>query len=229
MKIKSLLKYFSPFEWSLWIGSMLCIFLSFLWSGDFYPLTLIASLVGVSALIFLAKGRVLGQFLIVTFSILYAVVSIRFHYWGEMITYLFMSLPASIFSCVSWLKNPSKNKNEVAVATMTTKKWLISLFLSLLATLLFYFVLRYFDTPNLTLSTLSVTTSFLAAALLFLRSRFYAFAYALNDIVLILLWVLASVESSSYLPMVVCFLCFLVNDLYGFFNWKKLQERQKRE
>ncbi len=225
--MKKLLRYFSPFERCLWCVSVLTILIAFLCSKDFYIVTLVASLVGVTALLFLAKGNVVGQFLTVGFCILYAVVSIRFRYWGEMITYLFMSLPAALFACVSWLKNPSKKGNsEVQVAQMNKKKWILSFLFSILATLLFYFVLRYFHTANLWLSTLSITTSFLASALVFLRSRWYAVAYAANDLVLILLWILATVKSLSYLPMVVCFIAFLVNDAYAFVNWKRIQKRQ---
>lgn len=228
MRMKKLFTYFSLFEWLLWRISMCVIVFSFFFSQDRYIPTLIASLLGVTALIFLAKGNVVGQFLTIIFSLLYAVVSIRFRYWGEMITYLFMSLPAAVFSCVSWLKHPSKeNKNEVEVAYMTAKKWTYTSLLALLATIAFYFVLRYFKTPNLWLSTLSVTSSFFASALLFLRSRYYALAYATNDVILIGLWVLASIQSLSYLPMVFCFVAFLCNDLYAFINWKRLQNKQK--
>ncbi len=228
--MKKLLRYFSPLEWSLWLGSLLIILLSFLWSRDFYPLTLVASLVGVTALIFLAKGNVIGQLLIVAFSILYAIVSAKFRYWGEMLTYVGMSLPAALIACVSWLKNPSnKGSSEVKICKMTAWKWCVCLGFSLLATLLFFFILRHFNTPNLGLSTLSVTTSFLACSLLVLRSRYYALAYAANDVVLIGLWILASMHSLSYLPMVVCFAAFLCNDLYGFFNWKKMQNRQNSD
>ena len=229
VKIKQLLSYFSIFEWCLWIGSVVAILFSYLCSGDFYFLTLIASLVGVSSLIFIAKGNVVGQFLIIVFSILYGIISIRFQYWGEMITYVFMSLPAAISACVSWLKNPSKeSKNEVAVATMTEKKLIFSFLVSSAVSVVFFFLLRWLNTKNLYLSTLSVTTSFLAATFLFLRSRYYAVAYALNDIVLIGLWLFACIESLSYLPMVVCFLAFLCNDIYGFINWKRIQDRQMR-
>ena len=230
MKLKKILSYFSIFEWCLWLGSILAVTLSFVLGGEFYFLTLIASLVGVSSLIFIAKGNVVGQFLIILFSILYGIVSIRFRYWGEMITYLFMSLPAAVSACITWLKNPStENKNEVLVATMTKKKFWLSLFVSLLVTTAFYFILRYLHTANLWLSTLSVATSFLAASFLFLRSRYYALAYAANDIVLIGLWTLASLQSLSYLPMVVCFVAFLCNDLYGFINWKRMQDRQNKQ
>ncbi len=230
MQIKKLLRYFSPFEWGLFLGSVLLILISFLWSGEFYPLTLIASLLGVTALAFISKGHVLGQFLSVIFCILYAVISIRFHYWGEMLTYLLMALPAAVCACISWLKHPAKQGvKEVEVATLSRKGWVLCSSLSLLVTLVFFFVLRYFNTPNLLLSTLSVTTSFLAAALLILRSRFYAIAYASNDLILVGLWILASVSNPSYLPMVLCFLSFLVNDLYGFFNWERIRKRQNQK
>ena len=230
MKIKKALTYFSCFEWLLWGISVVASILAFCFSQDRYFPTLIASLLGVSALIFLAKGNVIGQFLTVVFSMLYAVVSIRFHYWGEMVTYLFMSLPAAVFSCVSWLRHPSKeSKSEVEVSYMTAKKWLYVSLLSVVVSVAFFFILRYFQTPNLCLSTLSVTTSFFAASLLFLRSRYYAVAYATNDIVLIGLWVFASLQSPSYLPMVVCFLAFLGNDTYAFINWKRIQIKQNQD
>ena len=227
MDFKKLLFYFSKFEWCLWLCSMLVITLSYILSENFHILTLIASLVGVSALIFLAKGNVIGQFLIIIFSILYGIVSWEFRYFGELITYVFMSLPAAVVACVTWLKNPSKKgKSEVAIAPLTKTKLLLLLALTLFVTILFYFILAYFDTANLILSTVSVATSFLAASLTILRSPYYALAYAANDVVLIGLWIYASIAVISYLPMMFCFITFLVNDLYGFFSWRKMERRQ---
>ena len=228
MRFRRLLKFLSPFEWALWICSMLVITVSFFLGADRYLLTLVASLLGVSALIFIAKGNVIGQFLIIIFSILYGIISWEFRYYGEMITYVFMSLPSAIVACVSWLRHPSKaGKSEVEISPMTAKKWTFLSLATAAVTAAFYFILKYFDTANLPLSTLSVTTSFFAAMLLILRSPYYAIGYAFNDVVLIGLWVLASMKSISYLPMVFCFLTFLVNDSYGFINWKRMQKRQK--
>ncbi len=221
------LRYFSPFEWALWIGSVAMIALSFLLGGAFHILTLIASLLGVTALIFIAKGNVIGQFFVIAFSALYALVSLEQRYYGEMITYLGMSLPAAVVACVSWLKNPSKqSKNEVQVATMSATKWFWLAFSTILVTVVFYFILRFFNTNNLFVSTISVTTSFFASILIILRSPYYALAYAANDIVLIVLWSFSSFLSIAYLPMVICFVAFLLNDLYAFYNWKRIQKRQ---
>ncbi len=106
-------------------------------------------------------------------------------------------------------------------------------YLSLIAssigvTALFYPILRHFHTANLLPSTLSVTTSFLAVYLTFRRNSFFALAYAANDVILILLWWLASQRDPSYIPITVCFAVFLINDLYGFFAWRKMQYKQTK-
>ncbi len=227
MKLKKLFDYFTPFEWALWGSSVFVITLSYILGQNFHFLTLVASLVGVSALIFLAKGNVIGQILIILFSILYGVVSWEFKYYGELITYVFMTLPSAAVACVTWFKNPSKKgRSEVAVAPLTKKNLIWLGILSIPVTLLFYFLLRALGTENLLLSTFSVTTSFVAASLSILRSPYYALGYAANDVILIGLWTYATFSFVAYLPMVFCFLTFLVNDLYGFFSWRKMEKRQ---
>ena len=145
-----------------------------------------------------------------------------------MITYLGMTSPIAIASVVTWLRNPYRNTAEVKIHQMTKKQTIIMLLLSLLTTVVFYFILKALNTANLVFSTVSVTTSFLASYLTMMRSEWYAAAYAANDVVLIVLWVLATLENASYFPMIVCFVMFLFNDLYGFWNWQRMKQRQSQ-
>ena len=216
----------SRFEWGLWISSLLTVFLCYFLGPEKNIISLLASLIGVTALIFLAKGHILGQFLIILFSILYGIISYRFSYYGEMITYVGMSLPMAILSTFSWLKNSYKHTHEVKVSNLSRKKSFTVLALSVAVTILFYFILRSLGTKNLLFSTLSVATSFVAASFTFLRSSYYALVYAINDLILIVLWVLASIQDASYIPMIVCFVVFLINDFYGFLSWQKRKTRQ---
>lgn len=71
-----------------------------------------------------------------------------------------------------------------------------------------------------------MATSFLAVYLTFRRSPYFALAYAANDVVLIILWTLAAREDISYLSVIICFVLFLVNDLYGYVSWKRMEKRQ---
>ena len=165
----------------------------------------------------------------VIFSILYGIISYTFSYYGEMITYLGMTAPMAVFALISWLRNPyNGNKAEVKVNSLKKQETIFMFLLTAVITFGFYFILRYFHTANLIPSTLSVTTSFLAVYLTFRRSAYFALAYAMNDIVLIVLWILAALSDISYLSVIICFVAFLVNDIYGFINWLKMQKRQQR-
>ena len=177
---KKLFDYFSRNEMILWCSSVAFIVLSFCIFDRENYLTLSASLIGVTSLIFNAKGNPFGQFLMVIFSLLYGIISFTFAYYGEMITYLGMTMPMAVFALVSWLKNPyNGNRSEAKVNSISKKE------------------------------------------------SFFALAYASNDIVLIVLWALAGFADTRYLSVVVCFLAFFVNDVYGFINWKRMKERQK--
>lgn len=208
-------------EWGLWFGSLFVVIASNVLTGDIDLLTMIAACIGITSLIFAAKGNAWAQVLMIVFSILYGIISWRFRYWGEMITYLGMTMPMAIWSTITWLKNPASNGKEVAIQKLTRKHIVRLAFWGTITTVIFYLILRAMNTPNIVFSTISITTSFLAAALTMLRTSYYALGYASNDIVLIILWVLASIENPAYIPVVVNFVIFFFNDMYGFISWKK--------
>lgn len=214
-------------EWSIWLGSIIIVLISNLATKDFDLLTLVAALTGVTSLIFAAKGNVWGQVLMILFSILYGIISFRFRYWGEMMTYLRMTLPMAVWSTITWIENPSENNgNEVQIQSLS-KKHIVALCISgIIVTAVFYYILKSFNTPNIIFSTISIITSFIAASLTMLRSSYYAVWYAANDIVLIILWVLASLKDPAYIPVVVNFSIFFMNDMYGFMSWKQRELEQ---
>ncbi len=225
--MRKLLNYFSKLEITLWLTSVFLIVVSFIAFDRANYLTLSASLIGVTSLIFNAKGNPFGQLLMVIFSFLYGVISYTFAYYGEMITYLGMTMPMAVFALISWLRNPYKgNKAEVKVNSIGKFEQVIMWIVTTIVTMVLYFVLEYYNTANILPSTISVTTSFLAVYLTFCRSPYFALAYAANDIVLIILWVLASILDIRYISVVVCFIAFLINDIYGFINWQKMKKRQ---
>ena len=208
-------------EWILWMGSLAIVILSNLLSTDIDVLTLVSACVGITSLIFAAKGNVWAQILMVVFSILYGLISWQFRYWGEMITYIGMTMPMAVWSTITWIKNPSESGQEVAIQKLTRKHVAGIAAAGVIVTAVFYMILKALGTPNILFSTISITTSFLAASLTMLRSSYYALGYASNDIILIVMWVLASIENPAYIPVAVNFIIFFFNDIYGFVSWKR--------
>lgn len=225
--MKKLTSYFTKFEIGLWLVSTALIIMCYFVFRTQDVMTLCASVIGVTSLIFNAKGNPFGQVLMVVFGVLYGIISYSFAYYGEMITYLGMTVPMAVFALVSWLRNPYKgNRAQVTVNTVGKKEGVFMLILTAAVTFVFYFILKALGTANLAPSTLSVTTSFAAAYLTSRRSEYYALAYALNDIVLIIMWLLAAKTDTTYVSVIICFVVFLVNDLYGFVSWQRMKKLQ---
>ena len=225
--VKNLLAYFSFSERLLWSCSVLFILVSFWLFGGQGWLTLTASLIGATSLLFIAKGNPVGQLLTVVFSLLYGYISLTFRYYGEMITYLGMTAPMAVAALVSWLRHPYKgDRAQVQVNRLAAKEPGLLALLTAAVTGVFYFILAAFGTANLLPSTLSVATSFAAVYLTCRRSPWYALAYAANDVVLVCLSVLAAMENPGYISVAVCFVMFLANDIYGFISWRRMGQRQ---
>lgn len=225
--IKLIRNYFSKGELLLWSASSLLVIISFLLFDRKNYLILSASLIGVTYLILNSKGNPSGQVLVIVFSLMYGVISYNFSYFGEMITYLGMTTPMAVLALISWLKNPyNGNRAEVKIGGIGKTEAACMMIMAAIVTVLFYFVLKAFNTANIIPSTLSVTTSFIAVYLTFRRDPFYAVAYAANDVILIILWTMASMSDSRYISVVVCFVVFFVNDIYSFFRWQELKKQQ---
>ena len=229
MKISNQFAMLTKREWILWVSSIIIITVTFFIKSSGNYLTLVASLIGATSLIFIAKGMVIGQLLMLLFSVLYALISWNLCYYGEMLTYLGMTAQMAVLSAIQWIKNPYEGKKGVVkTAKLSKKKIFYLIIMAVIVTWIFYYILLYFNTANMMFSTISVTTSFLAAFLTFLRSPLYALGYAANDIVLIVLWVLATMGDKDYLPMIICFIIFLINDIYGYVSWRKMEKDQEK-
>ena len=123
INLKNDAKYFSPFEKLLWLSSAVLIIVSFCIFDGGSLSTPIASLIGVTSLIFSAKGNPIGQLLMIIFSVFYGIISLGCAYYGEVATYLGMTAPMALFALISWLKNPFKGRrSEVKVGSISRKE-----------------------------------------------------------------------------------------------------------
>ena len=85
-----------------------------------------------------------------------------------------------------------------------------------------YFVLKYFHTSQLMVSSFSMITSLVATYLIVRRNK-YSFAFFIgNDIILIILWGIPVLQGDfSLLPIIIENIVLLMNDAYGLKNWNE--------
>lgn len=82
--IKSI-KNFTLTEKIIWVSSLVVIFISSIALPDNDWLSVITSLIGATALIFVSKGDPIGQLICIFFALCYAAVSLKFRYYGEIL------------------------------------------------------------------------------------------------------------------------------------------------
>ena len=222
--IKKFFKDWTLFEKTLLFGStLLIILITVIFNSS--PIVAITSLVGIYCALFLAKGKVAGQFLGVAIVILYSYVSYQQSFYGEVLIYVFMMLPLYIYGIGSWLKNRDKETKIVIPNRISKKEWIIVISISLLLFVGFYFLLKYLNTYLLILSTLSIMGNLYALYLLARRSRYGFLFYVFDDIVLFIMWLIPVLHGNFLVfPMMFNPLINLANDIYGWINWAKLEK-----
>ena len=229
--IKKFFKNWNSFEIFFLIFSLLIISICFLVGSDKNILTLIVSLLGIFTVICGAKGLVISPFINIIYNIIYIILCFSQKFYGEVLIYIFIMTPINIFTIISWLKNRSnENKAIVKINKIEKKEYVILGIIATFITFAFYFLLKSLNNSSLLISTLSLTDSFIASYLLFRRSSNYALIYIINDVILIILW-LTTIPSEGfiYLPVIVTFAIFLINDIYGLIMWKKREKIQNHK
>lgn len=221
-----ILKDWTKFEKILLIGSIALIALiGIIFKSNL--LTISSSIVGIITALLLAKGKYLGNIFGLLIVGLYSIVSFKNRYYGEVIIYVFIMLPMYIIGINSWIKHQNEKTKTVEVNGISKKECLLSLLVSVIAFGLIYFVLKSFNTDEIIISSVSVLTSLIAVYLIIRRSKYSFYFFVINDIVLMLLWGIPVIKGNLVLiPMLFNPIINLINDSYGIYNWKKLEEKQ---
>lgn len=226
--MKNAFKGWSRLEKTLLIGSVTVVSLvGIVFKSDL--LTTACSIVGITTALLLAKGKNLGQIFGLLIVALYSIVSFKNGYYGEVIIYLCIMLPMYIMGIISWIKHQSKETDSVEVNTIKAKEWCIVSVVAVIAFVLIYLLLKAFNTNQLFVSSLSVIDSLFAIYLTVRRSKYSFYFYVVNDLILMVLWGIPVIGGNLVLiPMLFNPIINLINDLYGIYNWRKLEKMQKK-
>ena len=222
-----MLKDWNKLEKCLLFGSIIIIsMIAITFKSDL--LTTISSITGIITALLLAKGKNLGQVFGILITILYSIVSFKNRFYGEVIIYIFLLLPMYLIGIISWIKYHNKETNTVQINKINNKEWLLISIISIFGFIGIYLLLKIFNTNELTVSTISVIVSLFAIYLQVRRSRFSFYFYIINDFILMTLWGIPVIKGNKLvLPMLFNPIINLINDIYGVYNWKKIERKQK--
>lgn len=221
LKIANYFRTWNTFEKVMFLASIIFILgLGFVLHCDF--LTTIVAFLGFFSALNQAKGNVVGQFVGVVLAVLYSIISYRNKYFGEVIVYLLIILPLYVVGIFSWLKNRDKKTEKVKQNIISSKEWGWLVLGSIVLFVILYQLLKYFDTSQLFVSTLSMIINIFATYLLVRRSKYSFIFYIFNAFILLVLWGIPVINGDYLLiPMVFDGILLLINDIYGFKSWAR--------
>ena len=188
-------------------------------------LTQLCSITGILCAITQAKGKVISQFIGLVIVVLYSILSFQNKFYGEVIIYIFIMLPLFISGIISWIKNLNKETNTVNENTLHKKEWIILTIVSIVLFVILYYLLKYFNTNQLLVSTLSLVTSLFATYLVARRSKYGFLFYIGNDIILFILWGGQIIKGDfALIPILVNPIINFINDSYAWQSWNKREK-----
>lgn len=133
-----------------------------------------------------------------------------------------------IIGLINWIKHQD-DTNTVIIKDITRKELIIVLISQAVLFYGYYYLLKMFNTSNVFVSTFSIVASLIATYLTARRSEYGFIGFIINDLILIVLWSIPIFTGNlAIIPVVLCPILLLINDIYGVYNWKKIKTEQKK-
>jgi len=219
------MKYFK--DWTLFeklwlfIFTAVNIYLFFAWDDTWIGLT--ASLSGMLCVVLTAKGKMSSFYWGLVNILAYSYVAYKSAYYGDVGLNMLYFLPMTFVGIYYWGKN--LNKDTVKVRSMTMKQWI---YWGIISTISIIVLGMGLEKVGGTLPFVdSTTTVFSIVAQVLLNKRYTEqwFYWILVDIWSIVMWFHIFLRDGNNVSMLVMWTAFLVNAIYGYYNWTKLEEQ----
>ena len=207
-----------PFE-AVWLLIFIAVQIGIYIYNPDSILGMVSGISGIICNVFVSKGKISNYFFGLIFAYTYFYISLGANFLGEMNTTLYVYIPAQFIGYFLWKANMQKEQNSDAVIAkaLTVNGWIGLIAFLVIGTLLFVEVLNYYGGSSTGLDGLSTIIVVAAQALMVLRYREQWLLWIVLNIISIALWA----ENTS---MYVMYSAYLLNSLYGYYNWSKLQK-----
>lgn len=180
-------------------------------------LGMISGITGILCVVLVSKGKISNYFFGLIFAYTYFYVSWGSNFLGEMNTALYVYIPSQFIGYFMWKQNmQSDNGGESVIAkALTPKGWAILLLSVAIGTLCFVQALKAAGGSSTELDGLTTIITVAAQLLMILRYREQWLLWIVLNVLSILLW-------AEQPAMYLMYSAYLLNSLYGYYNWTKL-------
>ncbi|MBR9705788.1 nicotinamide mononucleotide transporter [Candidatus Pacearchaeota archaeon] len=226
-KIKNYFKDWTLYEKSwLIIFTIINLYLFYVWHDTLIGLT--ASLTGMVCVILTAKGKISSFYFGLINILTYSYVAYQSAYYGDVMLNMLYFLPMTFFGIYFWSKNMNKKQNKnVKVKSQTWKQRITWFSIAIVALLVYGLILKIINGTLPFIDSATTIFSIIAAIMLNKRLTEQWIYWIIVDILSVIMWLYIFMRGETDISMLVMWSAYLVNAVYGYYNWKKLEKRQR--
>lgn len=222
--------YFS--DWDLYEKVWLLLFtvvivaLSVYWKDS--PIGIIASLTGIWNVVLVAKGKIANYYFGIVAVTTYAYTAYKQQYYGEVMLNMLYFFPMQFVGLYLWSKKRTSDQEEtIKVVYMTNKQRVIWFSITIIATILYGFVLKKLGGNLPFIDASSTVMSVIAMILMVFIFIEQWILWIIVDIVSIIMWITVMINGGNDIAVLVMWTAFLINAVYGLYNWIRLEKQTR--
>lgn len=225
--MESIKKFFhgwSAFELAwLVLSTVIMIALSIIWGDS--TLALISGITGILGVVLAAKGKV-STYLFATINVaIYAWLTFNNHLYGEFMLNAFYYIPMNFVGFYLWSRHKDEESGDVEGKTLTMKQLVILLITVAVVVLVYWQILSHIGGQLALIDAMSTVFSVVALIMQVARYAEQWLLWIIVNVVSVVMWGLLLGKDPSAVTMVVMWVAYLFNSVYGYINWKKLAKK----
>lgn len=227
--MKNMIKDWTAFE-KVWIilFTAVNIYLFFAWGDSL--LGLVSSITGMLCVVLVAKGKISNYYFGIVQAGTYAYISYTYGLYGESMLNGLFYLPLQFIGIYYWRKNTLAEGTigeDIAVKRLGAKDWLRLAAWVVLGSVIYAYILHSIGGQQVRIDSVAVVLSVAAQILMVKRYAEQWLLWIMVNVLSVALWVITLTQSGGNdWSMLVMWSAFLVNSIYGYYNWRKMAKKQ---
>ncbi|WNS73696.1 nicotinamide riboside transporter PnuC [Bacillus sp. DTU_2020_1000418_1_SI_GHA_SEK_038] len=211
--------------------TLINIYLFFAWDDTI--LGLITSISGMLCVVLVAKGKVSNFYFGIIQTGTYAYISYGYGLYGEVMLNALFYFPLQFVGIYLWKQHTTAIKikgEDIQIKALTKKGWIATLTSFLIIFVLYALLLQKIGGNVVWIDSATTTLSVIAQILMLKRYTQQWLLWIAVNVLSIVLWVKALIlQGGNDVSMLVMWSAFLINSIYGYYNWTKVYKKQKGE
>lgn len=182
---------------------------------------IISATTGVACVVCTGKGKLSAYIFGTVNVVLYAIISFRAHYYGEVMLNLIYYLPMEFYGFYVWNKHINKETYEVKKRHMTSKGRRILIIIVGLSTVGYGAILKVIGGTLPFADALSTVVSVVAMMISVKRYMEQWILWIVVDVVTVFMWINAFINGNDSIATLLMWIVYLGNAVIMYIKWTR--------